>query len=172
MEDHSTTVLAGPLGHPVQLGTVSPASPMRMRRLVGHPLDQPGSNVGQFRSLGHSQALPQQHCGSHPAGWRLRQALLLGARRQAGACSRVSPVLARLEKGCDTQPQPWCQRGWCSPARQPRPLTEDPPTKIRGVHCPSQHRLWPCSLGADGAWWLAFIPPADPIHPMPPACAQ
>lgn len=28
--------------------------------------------------------------------------MLLGTQRQAAACSRVSPVLARLEKGCDT----------------------------------------------------------------------
>lgn len=48
--------------------TMSPASPTRMRRQLGQPLDQSGSNMGQFVPLGCSQPSPQHSYRPHPAG--------------------------------------------------------------------------------------------------------
>lgn len=66
-----------------------------MRRQLGQPLDQSGSNVGQFVCLGCSQPSPQQSFWPHPAG--LEASELKGRLEPAAGWG-----LLDLEKGWGT----------------------------------------------------------------------
>lgn len=68
MED--SDACSSPVSAHLARDTISPASLTRMRRQLGQPLEQSGSNGGQFMSLGHSQPLPPQswrRAGAIPA---------------------------------------------------------------------------------------------------------
>lgn len=84
---------------------------------------------------------PSRAMGLILQGRSLRQAPLLSAHRKAGACSRVRPVLACLEKGWGIFSYSLGVRDGGAPLLVNHVRSYKTTLKIHSVHCPSQHFL-------------------------------